>query len=114
MEGIMTETDVLAIEQRATALVHAQVLGMLLAHINHLDGRPDAAFDRFRQAAMDEIRRALITRCGSTAREHDELELLFAALSRASEDVFRVADHHNARFFRQLHDRKVAAEPALD
>ncbi|ODP32905.1 hypothetical protein A9762_04285 [Pandoraea sp. ISTKB] len=114
MEGIMTETDVLAIEQRATALVHAQVLGMLLAHINHLDGRPDAAFDRFRQAAMDEIRRALITRCGSTAREHDELELLFAALSRASDDVFRVADHHNARFFRQLRDRKVAAEPALD
>ncbi|VVD64490.1 hypothetical protein PAQ31011_00271 [Pandoraea aquatica] len=110
----MTETDVLAIEQRATALVHAQVLGMLLAHINHLDATPAPAFDCFRQAAMDEIRQSLVKRCGMSGPAYDELERLFAALARASDDVFTVADHHNARFFRQLRERKVTEEPALD
>ncbi|VVE18207.1 hypothetical protein PIN31009_03373 [Pandoraea iniqua] len=110
----MTENDVLAMEQRAAELVHAQVLGMLLAHMNHLDGHPDASFDVIKRAMIGEIARQVAAQGGTAACQAETRMLFNAAVMRAADSVFDVADVHNAAFFRRLQQRKVAEEPALD
>ncbi|VVE39506.1 hypothetical protein PPN31114_04077 [Pandoraea pneumonica] len=110
----MTEYDVLAMEQRATELVHAQVLGMLLAHVNHLDGQPDTSFGAIKRGVIGEIARQVAMQARSAGCDADSRALFNTAVLRAADTVFDTADVHNTAFFRRLRERKVADEPALD